>query len=150
MATINCKHCKNILQAREFYKHPRHKKPIDICKQCLNKTLNNEILMIDFCREYNIYFDKNLWERSINKATDNKYVAKYFLFLNLNKGSHKNKTFDDSIYDIPDSIKDFHESKRFEQRQSDHYCRTCGKMLEANNFYSTSTPQIDKNGLLSI
>lgn len=145
-----CKQEKNV--KKDVYLHPRTKTQFNMCKKCGNYITQNEYAMIEFCRSNDIFYDQNIFERvkkNVEKDGNDYYLGYYLKFLNMNKNTNSEKSFKDSIFEVPESVEKFHESTRFERRQTSHHCRHCGKDKAANEFFS-SADFLDKSGLLSV
>ena len=136
----------------EKYAHPHKGKEFSVCKNCSNDIARTEAMFILFCQEHDLYFDKNLYNRAYEGGTQNGknlVYQRYGQSLNMNKGVNRSKTFKDSVFDVPQSVQEFHGSKRFEARQEMHFCRYCRSEKNYNEYFATACP-LDKSGLLSV
>jgi len=114
--------------------------------------MDNVISATEFCRENNVYFNLNLYQRAIvdaKKKHSTMFFGSYLRLLNLNKGTHGEKEFKDSLFEVEKDVVGFHETPRFEIRQTKHHCRNCGEDKSAGDFFSSSSP-LDKTGVLSV
>ena len=147
-----CANCKEESVVENFYLHPKTKKVLPVCKKCAGNSMETQVSAIEFCRENNVYFDMNLYQRAIvdaKKARSRLYFGYYLKILNMNKGTHMEKEFKDSVFEIPKETEEFHETKTFEARQKRHYCRYCEADKSANEFFA-SCNKLDSSGRLSV
>jgi hypothetical protein len=146
----SCKEEKN--KEEDFYQIPGKKEKFSVCKNCINFQADTNIGATEVCRINNIYFDLNLYERAVVSAKkgNSKYYFGYYLrFLNMNRATYGDKAFKDSVFDIPESVVAFHETKKFAIRQSKYRCRRCGSEKPSSEYYATVDP-LDTNDLCSI
>jgi len=148
-----CSVCKEEFKIKDgFYLNPATKARMDTCKKCTNNQTDNQMAAVQFCREKNIYFDLNLYQRAIvaaEKDNSKLYFGYYLKLLNMNKGTHGSKTFKDSLFDLRLEDIAFHETKTFDVRKRNHHCRVCQEDKPASEFFSSASP-LDTSGLSSV